>query len=90
MLSTLRNAGVFDRLAGVVLGAFTNCGPGDGNYGTLTLDEVFDDYFKGLNIPVYSGALIGHVRRKFTVPIGLPVEVDADAGTIRLLSPAVS
>ena len=88
MLSTLKLAGVFDRLAGVVLGAFTNCEPGNG-FGTLTLDEVFDDYFKGLDIPVYRGAQFGHVKRKFTLPIGLPVEIDADAGTVRLLEGAV-
>ncbi|OYU95893.1 MAG: hypothetical protein CFE45_19340 [Burkholderiales bacterium PBB5] len=81
--------GALDRLAGVVLGAFTNCGPGDGNYGTLTLEEVFDDYFGPLNIPVYRGAMIGHIRKKFTVPVGLPVEMDASAGTLRLLTPAV-
>jgi muramoyltetrapeptide carboxypeptidase len=91
MLSTLKLAGALDRLAGVVIGAFTNCGPGDGNYGTLTLDEVFDDYFvKPLKVPVYSGALFGHIRRKFTLPVGLEVEMDADAGTIRYLQPAVT
>ncbi|MCK6433957.1 MAG: LD-carboxypeptidase [Aquabacterium sp.] len=89
MLSTLMLAGVFDRLAGVVLGAFTNCQPGEG-YGTLTLDEVFDDYFGRLGVPVYAGAQFGHIRRKLTLPVGLPVEMDADAGTIRLLQPAVS
>ncbi len=90
MLSTLKLAGALDRLAGVVLGAFTNCTPGDGNYGTLTLDEVFDDYFvKPLTVPVYSGALFGHIKRKFTLPIGLTVEMDADAGTLRYLQPAV-
>lgn len=89
MLSTLKISGVLDRLAGVVLGAFTKCEPGDGNFGTLTLDEVFDDYFKPLNVPVYSGALIGHIKRKFTVPVGLEVEMDADAGSIRFLQPAV-
>lgn len=89
MLSTLKLAGALDRLAGVVIGAFTNCNPGDGNYGTLTLDEMFDDYFKPLNVPVYSGASFGHIRRKFTLPVGLPVEMDADAGTIRFLQPAV-
>jgi muramoyltetrapeptide carboxypeptidase len=73
----------------VVLGAFTNCGPGDGSYGVLTLDEVFDDWFGPLGVPVYAGAMIGHIRRKFTVPVGLPVEMDADAGTIRFLQPAV-
>jgi muramoyltetrapeptide carboxypeptidase len=89
MLSTLKLMGALDRLAGVVLGAFTNCGPGDGNYGTLTLEEVFDDYFLPLNIPVYRGAMIGHIRKKFTVPVGLPVQMDAGAGTLRLLMPAV-
>jgi muramoyltetrapeptide carboxypeptidase len=89
MLSTLKLAGALDRLAGVVLGAFTNCRPGDG-YGTLTLDEVFDDYFQPLKVPVYAGASFGHIRRKFTLPIGLPVELDADAGTLRFLQPAVS
>ena len=89
MLSTLKLAGALDRLAGVVLGAFTNCGPGDNNYGVLTLDEVFDDYFGPLQVPVYSGALFGHIRRKFTLPVGLDVEIDADAGTIRYLQPAV-
>lgn len=88
MLSTLKLCGALDRLAGVVLGAFTNCNPGDG-FGTLTLDEVFDDYFGSLSVPVYRGAMIGHIRRKFTVPIGLDAEVDAGAGTIRLLAPAV-
>ena len=90
MLSTLKLMGALDRLAGVVIGAFTNCGPGDGNYGTLTLDEVFDDWFGTLGVPVYRGAMIGHIRKKFTVPVGLPVEMDASAGTIRLLTPAVS
>ena len=89
MLSTLKLAGVLERLNGVVLGAFTKCEPGDGRYGTLTLDEVFDDYFKPLNVPVYSGALFGHIKRKFTLPLGLEVEIDADAGTIRYLQPAV-
>jgi muramoyltetrapeptide carboxypeptidase len=88
MLSTLKLAGALDSLAGVVLGAFTNCNPGEG-YGTLTLDEVFDDYFKPLNVPVFSGAMFGHIRRKFTLPVGLEVEIDADAGSLRLLQPAV-
>ena len=89
MLSTLKLSGALDRVAGVVLGGFTNCGPGDGNYGTLTLDEVFDDYFKPLQVPVYSGALFGHIRRKFTLPVGLEVEMDADAGSLRYLQAAV-
>jgi muramoyltetrapeptide carboxypeptidase LdcA involved in peptidoglycan recycling len=30
------------------------------------------------------------VARKFTLPLGVPAEMDADVGTLRLLEPAVS
>jgi muramoyltetrapeptide carboxypeptidase len=88
MLSQLRLTGALKALAGVVIGQFTKCEPGDG-FGTLTLDEVFDDCFMGLCVPVYRGATFGHVKRKFTLPVGLPVEIDAGAQTLRLLEPAV-
>jgi muramoyltetrapeptide carboxypeptidase len=88
MLSHLKQAGAFQGLVGVVLGQFTDCKPGD-DYGTLPLDDVFDDYFGALNVPVFSGSMFGHVRQKFTLPVGLDVEMVAEAGTLRLLSPAV-
>jgi muramoyltetrapeptide carboxypeptidase LdcA involved in peptidoglycan recycling len=33
--------------------------------------------------------MIGHQERQFTVPIGVSVEMDAAAGTIAMLEPAV-
>ncbi|WP_077035975.1 LD-carboxypeptidase [Pelomonas sp. KK5] len=89
MLSTLRLAGAFDQLAGVVIGQFTKCEPGDG-YGMLTLEEILNDYFLPLNVPVYRGAMFGHVKLKLTVPVGATAELDADARTIRLLQPATA
>lgn len=88
-LAHLRQAGALARLAGVALGQFTDCNPGEG-YGTLTLEEIFADYFGKLGIPVYSGAQFGHVHEKLTVPVGLDAEIDADEGTLRLLRPAVA
>jgi muramoyltetrapeptide carboxypeptidase len=89
MLSTLMLGGALQGVAGVVLGGFTNCMPSEGSFGTLTLDEVFDDYFGALGVPVYRGAQFGHVARKFTLPLGVLAEMDADAGTVQLLEPAV-
>jgi muramoyltetrapeptide carboxypeptidase len=89
MLSTLMLGGALARVKGVVLGGFTDCAPSEGSFGSLTLDEVFDDYFGPLNVPVYRGAQFGHVKRKFTLPLGVAAEIDADAGTLRLLEPAV-
>ncbi|WP_425289196.1 hypothetical protein [Streptococcus pneumoniae] len=50
---------------------------------------MFDDYLLPLGVPVFRGAAIGHIRRKLTVPVGAPAEMDADTGTIRLLQAAV-
>lgn len=88
MISQLKLAGILNQVAGIVIGKFTGSDP-DKGYGTLTLDEVFDDYFKSLKIPVFSGLSFGHIRNKMTIPVGIEAEMDADAGTIRLLKPAV-
>ena len=89
MLSTLMLTGALEQVAGVALGGFTDCPPSGGSFGSLTLDEVFDDYFGRLGVPVYRGAQFGHIKRKFTLPLGVPAEIDADAGILRLLEPAV-
>lgn len=86
MFSTLRLMGALDGLAGFIFGECTDCDPGDG-YGSLTLDEILDDYIRPLGIPAYRGAMIGHIREQFIVPVGARVEMDADAGSFRLLEP---
>ncbi|MGY0612173.1 MULTISPECIES: S66 peptidase family protein [unclassified Luteimonas] len=86
MLSTLKLMGALDKVAGVIFGECTDCEPGDG-YGSLTLGQILDDYIKPLGIPAYRGAMIGHIRQQFIVPVGGRVEMDADAGTFRLLEP---
>jgi muramoyltetrapeptide carboxypeptidase len=86
MFSTLKLMGVLDQVAGVIFGQCTDCDPGDG-YGSLSLAEIFDDYLKPLRIPAYRGAMIGHLREQFIVPIGGKVEMDADAGSFRMLEP---
>lgn len=86
MFSTLKLMGALDKLAGVIFGECTDCKPGDG-YGSLTLEQIFDDYITPLRVPAYRGAMIGHIREQFIVPVGGKVELDADAGTFRLLEP---
>jgi len=89
MLTTLALGGHLQQVAGVVLGGFTQCKPSEGSYGSLTLDEVFMDHFGPLGVPVLRGAPFGHIARKWTLPLGVPAELDAGAGTLRLLEPAV-
>jgi len=89
MLTTLEMAGILGRVRGFVFGQCTSC-PSPEIDGSLTLDRVLDDHVRPLRIPAWRGAPIGHVERQLTVPIGLPVEMDASRGTIRLLEPAVT
>lgn len=89
MLTQLKLAGVLDQVKGVVFGKCSECEPGKGGYGSLTLEEVLEQHFKPLGVPAYSGAMIGHITHKFTVPVGAEAEIDATAGTFRLLKPAV-
>lgn len=88
MMSQLQLGGVLNNIAGFVFGKCTDCKPG-GGYGSLTLEEVIDHYIKPLKIPAYSGAMIGHIDDNSTIPNGLTAEIDADKGTILMLSPAV-
>jgi muramoyltetrapeptide carboxypeptidase len=88
MLTQLKLAGVLDRIAGFVFGRCTRCDPGDG-YGSLTLEQVFDDHVAPLGIPAWYGSMIGHIKHQFTVPLGIEAEIDADEGTIKLLESAV-
>jgi muramoyltetrapeptide carboxypeptidase len=89
MLTTLEMAGILARVRGFVFGQCTRC-PAPELDGSLTLDRVLDDHVRALGIPAWRGAPIGHVERQLTVPIGLPVEMDATRGSIRLLEPAVT
>jgi muramoyltetrapeptide carboxypeptidase len=88
MLTSLRLASLLGVIKGFVFGSCSKCEPGEG-YGSLTLEEVLDEHVRPLGVPAYQGAMIGHQERQFTMPVGVEVEIDADAGTITMLAPAV-
>ncbi|MBI4911627.1 MAG: LD-carboxypeptidase [Acidobacteria bacterium] len=88
MLTQLKIAGVLGRLSGFVFGRCTNCTPGDG-HGSLTLEEVLNDHVRPLKVPAWYGSMIGHIENKFTVPVGIRAQIDAERGSIAMLEPAV-
>jgi len=90
MVTQLKLAGILGKIKGFVFGGCSECGPGDGNFGALTLEEIFLDHIKPLGVPAWQGAMIGHAQPQWTLPVGADVEIDATAGTIRLLESAVS
>jgi muramoyltetrapeptide carboxypeptidase len=85
MLTQLRLAGVFAEVAGVVVGAFTECKPGpDG----VTVESVLRDRLGDLRVPVAFGLPAGHVEDNLELPLGAPVELDAVKGELVFLEGA--
>ncbi len=87
MLTELWLAGHLDHLAGVVLGRFTE---GEARGNSFTLEQIFEDRFGGLGIPVVRGFMIGHMKDITTMPVGAMAELDGDTAALTLLEPAIT
>jgi muramoyltetrapeptide carboxypeptidase len=89
MMTELALSGVLGKISGFVFGRCTECGPGPG-FGSLTMQQMIAEHIEPLGIPAFSGTMIGHIDEQFTIPLGIEVEIDADAGTIELLEAGVT
>jgi muramoyltetrapeptide carboxypeptidase len=89
MITQLKLAGILNQISGFIFASCKNCQDLEDPSPTLTLNQVLADHIKPLNIPAWFGSMIGHITNKFTIPIGLNVEIDADLGTIKMLETAV-
>jgi len=89
MLAHFRTVGVLQRLAGVLVGQFTEMKRGTDD-GALGFGEVLDTYLAPLKVPAAYGFPVGHVDDQWTLPLGVPARLDATAGEVELLEPAVA
>jgi muramoyltetrapeptide carboxypeptidase len=86
MLTHLKMAGKLDQLAGVVFGDFTNC-EAEGPRG---LRQIFAEIFHGAPYPVVTGLAAGHGLENLTLPFGVAMVLDGDAGTLSLIESPVA
>lgn len=84
MLWQMKHAGVFSAIKGLVMGSFHDCFPEEPEK-SFSLEEVLEQHFTDASFPVYGGATFGHMAPKFTLPIGVEVELDATNHSIKLL-----
>lgn len=92
MLTQLIQAGKFDKAAGIALGVFKDCEPKENEpsfSSSFSLMEVLFDRLSNLKIPVIYGMSFGHIKNKFTLPVGIKAELDTINQTITLLEKAV-
>ena len=87
MLSHLKLAGVLDAVEGIAIGGITEAPGPDGD---RVSREVLYDRLGGLGVPVAIGFPFGHIDDNWTLPVGIRARLDADAGSLALVEPAVS
>ncbi len=93
MLTQLLNSGKLNDCAGIAMGVFSNCEVKKVNPSfkeSLNLREVLIDRLSPLNIPTIYGLSFGHIKNKFTLPIGIRAMLDVENAKLILLERAVS
>jgi muramoyltetrapeptide carboxypeptidase len=90
LITHLEQAGVLAAAACVVIGDFTGGDEeSDGVVRVPTVRDVLVERLGRLTIPVALGSGFGHGERKGSLPYGVSVEFNADAGTLTALEGVV-
>lgn len=82
MLTTLHQAGWFERVRGVILGAFTDC---DSTSDATRVDEVLIERLGRLRIPVMRGVPSGHLDDNLELHFGRRIAIASASGTLKYL-----
>lgn len=72
MLTHMKMAGVFDRIAGMVLGDFSDCGS------RVDVLDVFKEHFEKCDFPILAGLEAGHEKCNLVVPFGIEATLNSD------------
>ncbi len=90
MLQQLLLAGKLQQAAGILFGDSPTCmAAPDGKGHPLTLTAVLSEWLAPLGIPVLYGFPCGHGPHRATLPLGVPVRLDAEAGSLTVLEAAL-
>lgn len=84
MLLMLKQAGKLRACAGILLGAFTDCGAPEPE-NSLTLREVFTELLLDEGKPILGAVQCGHIMPTMSLPLGVNVSLDATNRTLRVL-----
>jgi len=76
ILTHFDDAGVFNQIAGLVVGVFESCSEEDYSPAPTT-EQIVMRIVDRYNFPVLAGVHLGHTSRKITVPIGASARLDS-------------
>ena len=82
MLTQMKLAGCFNEIAGLILGAFKECGH------LNEVVEIINHIFVDADIPILAGFEMGHGEHNLTIPMGLRATLDTDNKRLLFHEPA--
>lgn len=86
MFTHLRNAGILQNAAGVVVGEMTRTEEKtDASIGALPWQEIVSERLSDLPVPSVIGYPFGHYKSMLSVGLGVRAKLDADAGSVTYL-----
>lgn len=87
MLTQLKLAGKFDEVAGILLGAWTNCGPENPGQpeDSLSLQTIFNEILVPFNKPILMDLACGHCLPTMALPLGRTIAFNAETQIIEVV-----
>lgn len=87
MLTQLKLAGKLDDAAGILLGAWTNCGPQnpDKPEQSLRLHTIFEEILVPTGKPILMDITCGHVLPTMTLPLGKKISFNTELRMIKVM-----
>ena len=80
MMVHAKEAGMFNKIKGLIIGELVDMKDQDTPFGKST-DEIVMDVCGDLDIPIISNFPFGHGTFQATLPISVPVQLDANSGS---------
>ena len=91
LITQLVASGALDRVAGIVVGQFTDCDRDEGSSSDVpAVGDVLREMLADRRVPIVANAPIGHVPDNWTLPVAARVRLDADNATLTLLESATT
>ncbi|RHW33388.1 LD-carboxypeptidase [Lysinibacillus yapensis] len=87
MLTQLKLSGKLDEAEGILLGAWTNCGPQNPQHPehSLRLQTIFEEILVPLNKPILMDIACGHCLPTMSLPLGRTITFDSQEQTIEVI-----
>lgn len=85
MLNHCRQAGIFENVHGILFGPLK-----DAHHQPEEICSLLKDLLSDLQVPILFGYPSGHLYDMATIPLGIPVQIDANAKKVTFLESGVS